>query len=272
MYVSNRNLSLSLSLSLVLEAEPCMGVHNSAVMGNMLSGSLRSFSGMTNLTYFAVQLNKFTGPLPDISRSPLLATLYVQAVICHRAACFTLIHTLTESFMNFSSLASDNAFTGSVPNTGELLYLTNFVLANNSLSGSIPTSLAPNLTRLGLFNNSLTGPIPTTICQLSSLESLGLRDNSLKGVVPSCLFTLTKLRLLYEPTNSAVLAISLTRKGVVLAAGGWRLAYDTVISSTPRTSLARSRANSTCQSCASCSWPTTSSSASCLNLLATASS
>ena len=52
-------------------------------------------------------------------------------------------------------------------------------LDNNELSGTIPSSLPPNLVELYLSKNTLQGGIPEGISQLHHLEKLILHENLL---------------------------------------------------------------------------------------------
>ena len=64
--------------------------------------------------------------------------------------------------------------------------LPRLLLASESLSGSIPSSLGRllELTHLNLSSNSLTGNIPRELGWLENLEELRLSGNSLTGCIP----------------------------------------------------------------------------------------
>ena len=79
--------------------------------------------------------------------------------------------------------------------------VTSIVLADNALTGSIPTFLEDltNLEVLELRGNQLEGPIPSELGNLSELLSLELNGNKLTGSVPPELGNLSKLtRLILE--------------------------------------------------------------------------
>ncbi|XP_042499522.1 MDIS1-interacting receptor like kinase 1 [Macadamia integrifolia] len=79
-----------------------------------------------------------------------------------------------------------------------LPYLETLDLADNSLAGSIPTSLS-NLTRLrrlGLSGNFFSGEIPTSIGSLFALEELYLDHNQLQGSIPASFKGLSSLKRL----------------------------------------------------------------------------
>jgi len=58
-------------------------------------------------------------------------------------------------------------------------------LQHNDFSGSIPSSLPPQLNVLDLSFNSFTGSIPNSIQNLTFLTSLNLQNNSLTGPIPN---------------------------------------------------------------------------------------
>jgi hypothetical protein len=76
---------------------------------------------------------------------------------------------------------------------GLTLSLTDVNLSNNTLTGTIPTSLVllSKLNRLNLSSNKLSGSIPSAIGFLSKLQSLSLQNNQLSGSIPS---TFTSLK------------------------------------------------------------------------------
>jgi Leucine-rich repeat (LRR) protein len=97
---------------------------------------------------------------------------------------------------------------GGIPHDlGLLTDLTAFELslAGDGLVGTIPSSLGNHLTALtylGLFLNSLTGTIPTSLAALTGLLELHLNDNALTGAIPSQLGELTALTGMYLSNNA----------------------------------------------------------------------
>jgi Leucine-rich repeat (LRR) protein len=71
-------------------------------------------------------------------------------------------------------------------------------LANNGLSGSIPTEigLLTALTSLNMSENEIAGTFPTEIGRLTNLEVLWLDNNMLSSTLPSSLGTLPALKYL----------------------------------------------------------------------------
>ncbi|KAL2538633.1 putative receptor-like protein kinase [Forsythia ovata] len=88
---------------------------------------------------------------------------------------------------------------------GTIPELRHILLDNNSFSGSIPTSLLHNnskLQTLKLAYNFLNGNIPQETCNLSALEYLSLRSNMLTGSIPFGIFNMSSLRKLVLTANS----------------------------------------------------------------------
>ncbi len=77
-------------------------------------------------------------------------------------------------------------------------HVTQLSLANNQLSGSIPSELGDlsGLQSLDISGNGLSGVIPAEIGNLSGLKHLVLENNSLSGAIPSSLSALTGLATL----------------------------------------------------------------------------
>ncbi|TKY63725.1 leucine-rich repeat receptor protein kinase [Spatholobus suberectus] len=99
----------------------------------------------------------------------------------------------------------NNSLTGSIPST--LSQLKNSLYLNldsNKLEGSIPIELGnlAQLYSLSLSNNLLTGSIPCTLGQLKNLTSLSLRFNKITGPIPVELGNLVLLEYLNLAHNS----------------------------------------------------------------------
>ncbi|KAJ9559375.1 hypothetical protein OSB04_013989 [Centaurea solstitialis] len=88
-------------------------------------------------------------------------------------------------------------FSGSIsPAVGNLTFLTELLLENNSFTGNVPQEVGrlSRLRRLHLTNNSLSGDIPSNISQCSNLVELYLDANSFIGIIPNEFVSLTKLQ------------------------------------------------------------------------------
>ncbi|XP_068316444.1 probable LRR receptor-like serine/threonine-protein kinase At3g47570 [Pyrus communis] len=83
------------------------------------------------------------------------------------------------------------------PHVGNLSFLRQLFLQNNSFSHEIPSELGSlrRLQVLYLSNNSLSGPIPPNISNCFNLISLVLRRNNLVGKIPPELGSLLQLQV-----------------------------------------------------------------------------
>ncbi|GLT38747.1 hypothetical protein SLA2020_129740 [Shorea laevis] len=122
-------------------------LHILSLRSNSFSGSIPlDFSELRNLTALYLQINKFSGKLPD----------------------FSVWNNLT--IVNLS----DNGFNGSIPvSVSNLTHLLALNLSNNSLSGSIPDLNMPSLQQLNLSNNNLTGIVPRSLQRFPSSSFSG---------------------------------------------------------------------------------------------------
>ncbi|KAK7285701.1 hypothetical protein RJT34_20479 [Clitoria ternatea] len=76
---------------------------------------------------------------------------------------------------------SNFGLTGSLPyGLQSLTSLTNLDVSSNSLGGTIPYQLPPNVQRLNLAHNNITGTVPYSIYNLTSLTDLNLGHNQLQ--------------------------------------------------------------------------------------------
>ncbi|KAL9225480.1 hypothetical protein vseg_001397 [Gypsophila vaccaria] len=84
------------------------------------------------------------------------------------------------------------------PFIGNLSFLRDIALYNNSLVGHIPPELGRllRLQELQLFNNSIGGEIPANLSACLNLQQLSIGFNILKGELPFQLRVLSKLKIL----------------------------------------------------------------------------
>ncbi|MDQ0361360.1 toxin Cry1Ac domain D-VI-related protein [Breznakia pachnodae] len=111
-----------------------------------------------------------------------------------------------ENFINIKRIyLADNQLSGSIPSgIGNLGFMDILHLYNNQLTGSIPESLGNNtsLTQLRLQFNELTGEIPSSLGNLTSLSILYLHENQLSGSIPTTLGNLSSLTYLWLYGNN----------------------------------------------------------------------
>ncbi|XP_071709628.1 uncharacterized protein [Rutidosis leptorrhynchoides] len=99
---------------------------------------------------------------------------------------------------------SNNSFQGSIPqDLGRLSRLRVLVLELNQFTGVIPTNLSgcSNLENIFLEHNQLVGSIPKEVGLLSKLTSLSLDENNLTGGIPSSLGNLTSIQVFVISSN-----------------------------------------------------------------------
>uniref|UniRef100_A0ACD5XHB9 Uncharacterized protein n=1 Tax=Avena sativa TaxID=4498 RepID=A0ACD5XHB9_AVESA len=80
---------------------------------------------------------------------------------------------------------SSNQFNGTIPKLPESL--VDLDLSRNNLVGPLPLDFgAPSLETLVLFDNSISGTIPSSLCKLQLLNLLDISENKLTGSIPNC--------------------------------------------------------------------------------------
>ncbi|KAI5065081.1 hypothetical protein GOP47_0019776 [Adiantum capillus-veneris] len=184
----------------------CRTLVNLDVAGNNLSGPLpTSFVSCTKLQVLTLANNKLNGDLPNA----VLSGLQAMEVLRLEFNAFTGFVDAT--LMNCSKLRildlSANFLSGSIPEemcppfNGYVL--EQLLLANNQISGTIPSSLMNclHLKILDLSFNKLTGSIPSQLSYLPTLERLSLWYNQLSGGIPKELGNLTMLQSLNLNNN-----------------------------------------------------------------------
>ncbi|XP_058216818.1 receptor-like protein 33 [Rhododendron vialii] len=154
-------------------------IHELDLSENGFSGEVPStLSNLKQLTQLIFYSNNFEGSISAFVELPMLKHLDLQ----------------------------DNNFSGGFPlwvvNSKPLVYLQEFSLSHNSLSGVIPPWLftLPSLEYLDLSSNRLTSQIPEFQHDLP-LDSLDLSDNKLRGPIPKSISTLANLTKLFLASN-----------------------------------------------------------------------
>ncbi|KAJ3693842.1 hypothetical protein LUZ60_009322 [Juncus effusus] len=179
---------------------------------------------LSDLTFFHVNTNRFTGTIPDsFSELQFLTELDLSNnQFSGRFPTGTILipqlKYLDLRFNVFSSEIPDelfeknldaiflnnNRFEGDIPMSLWSSPASVITLANNNLTGNIPTifsSVSSRAKELLLLNNKLTGCIPESLGYLSDIEVLDLSFNSLGGQVPSSLSCLAGIQVLNMAHN-----------------------------------------------------------------------
>ncbi|XP_008789145.2 receptor-like protein 47 [Phoenix dactylifera] len=198
------------------------------VSGNTdLSGNLPGFPEDSTLESLVLSNTNFSGTLPG-SIGNLKSLTELQLSGCRFSGA------IPYSFSNLTQLVhldlSFNNLSGELPSMARWRSISDVVLKNNRLSGSITSSLGnrvlPNLTVIDLTNNSHSGEIPVWLFSLPSLQNLllsqnqfsghlqefsdpsstlsnvDLSNNKLQGPIPKSVFRLSGLKILNLSSNN----------------------------------------------------------------------
>ncbi|XP_008789181.2 receptor-like protein 7 [Phoenix dactylifera] len=198
------------------------------VSGNTdLSGNLPGFPEDSTLESLVLSNTNFSGTLPG-SIGNLKSLTELQLSGCRFSGA------IPYSFSNLTQLVhldlSFNNLSGELPSMVRWRSISDVVLKNNRLSGSITSSLGDrvlrNLTVIDLTNNSHSGEIPVWLFSLPSLQNLllsqnqfsghlqefsdpsstlsnvDLSNNELQGPIPKSVFRLSGLKILNLASNN----------------------------------------------------------------------
>jgi len=160
---------------------------------------------MGRITSLYLDSNNLTGSLSGWSQLRTLRNLTLLDLSFNSVA-----GTLPTELGRLSSIDritwNDNQLVGTIPTQiGEInrpalsRELDQIMLANNALSGSVPTELAAHseLSMVDMRNNSLAGTLPTEVGSLSNLAVLHVHDNArLSGTLPGAMTPMQQLHYL----------------------------------------------------------------------------
>jgi Leucine-rich repeat (LRR) protein len=167
-----------------------------SVRSNLFSGQIPlDLSGLTELQYLDLACNNMSGSIP-LSLVKLMAMTLSPAYndsldyVGHYGEDFNGVDVV--SYAGGSLVV----FRGQqIEYTTGIMYMVNFDLSCNSLTGPIPEEIGElvALKNLNLSWNHLSGIIPDSIGGLRSMESLDLSHNEFSGEIPASLSALTSL-------------------------------------------------------------------------------
>ncbi|XP_075510268.1 receptor-like protein 7 isoform X1 [Primulina tabacum] len=168
---------------------------------NILVGLQMPYNMTRTLYMLDLHSNQLHGEFP----TPPKSVIYVdyssnrfQEPIPHDFGNFT-------RFASFLSLAN-NSINGSVPTSlCDASYLQVLDLSDNLLSGSIPPCLLRNNKSLGVLNlgrNYISGDIPNSFSVSCGLKTLDLSKNNLEGKIPASLANCTSLEVMNVGNNN----------------------------------------------------------------------
>ncbi|CAK9177681.1 unnamed protein product [Ilex paraguariensis] len=169
------------------------------VAQNKFTGSLpHSLSNASQLEMLAVSLNGFTGKVPSFGGLQFLGRLLLHRNQLGNGEADDL--RFLPSLINATQLEwlhfLNNKLGGVLPKSvGNFSKLTSFSIAQNFISGNLPTEIGElvNLQGLYLGQNQFHGSIPDSIGKLQKLKLFSVHQNKLSGYIPASLRNLTTL-------------------------------------------------------------------------------
>uniref|UniRef100_A0ACD5VNN9 Uncharacterized protein n=1 Tax=Avena sativa TaxID=4498 RepID=A0ACD5VNN9_AVESA len=177
---------------------------------NKFSGVIpSSISNLTTLKGLWLSINKFTGFVPpDLGRLQSLVHLFLHEtnVEANDREGWEFITSMANCSQLATLLIANNSFSGRLPSsivnlstTLEYLYL-----GYNNISGYIPSDIGNlvGLSVLEIEHTFMSGVIPESIGKLVNLVQLYLENNSFSGLIPPSIGNLTQLEWLLAPNNN----------------------------------------------------------------------
>jgi hypothetical protein len=180
------------------------------VNANQLHGSVADgFGALTNLVYFWLADNQFTGTIPNSWGNQTLSVPYVMYILydlkvvnlmnvflCvqHTLLLYnnmftgTLPATLAQLTRVYHINIEDNQFTGPFPEgLYDLTGMKDFFVGRNKFTGSISNRIGnfSLMHMLDLGFNSFSQTIPSSIGMMENLKYLGLQSNYFTGTMPA---------------------------------------------------------------------------------------
>uniref|UniRef100_A0ACD5TYF5 Uncharacterized protein n=1 Tax=Avena sativa TaxID=4498 RepID=A0ACD5TYF5_AVESA len=193
-----------------------LGLQNNNLEGNV--DFLSALSNCRKLQFICIEVNSFTGSLPDYMGN------LTSRLGTFSAGYNKLIGGLPASMSNISSLQwldlPNNLLTEPIPESISMMENLMWLdLSSNEIFGTIPTEMGMlgSLQRLFLQRNKLFGSIPSSFGNLSMLEKIDLSNNQLSSMIPASLFQLDKLIKINLSYNSLDGALPVDISGLIQA-------------------------------------------------------
>lgn len=168
---------------------------------NILVGLQTPYNMPSKLSMLDLHSNQLHGEYP----TPPKSVIYVDYSSNNFQEPIPLDIGNFTPFASFLSLANNN-ITGPIPTSlCNALYLQVLDLSGNLLGGSIPPCLLRNNEKLGVLNlgrNNISGDIPDSFSVNCSLKTLDLSMNNLEGKIPVSLSNCTSLEVMNVGHNN----------------------------------------------------------------------
>ncbi|KAM0927515.1 hypothetical protein ACQ4PT_002928 [Festuca glaucescens] len=179
-------------------------------LSSLFSGVIpSSISNLTTLKGLWLSINRFSGFVPpNLGRLQSLRRLFLHEtdVEANGREGWEFITSMANCSQLATLLIANNSFSGRLPSsivnlstTLEYLYL-----GYNNISGHIPADIG-NLVGLNVLeieHTFMSGVIPESIGKLVNLVQLYLENNSFSGLIPPSIGNLTQLEWLLAPSNN----------------------------------------------------------------------
>ncbi|TYG78136.1 hypothetical protein ES288_D02G033700v1 [Gossypium darwinii] len=163
------------------------------VSNNALEGMLpRCFSNLTSLRVLDVSRNHFQIPLsfaPFANLSNLKALSINENKMVMESSFYTSIPKFQLEVIRLPKCIASQQLSRKFPTFLYYQYDLRYVdLSHNNLSGTVPTWLLENNTKLEdliLKGNSFTGPLSLSSALISDVSSIDISENKLQGQIPT---------------------------------------------------------------------------------------
>jgi Leucine-rich repeat (LRR) protein len=196
--VDIRLFSNSLSGHLPPELGKYSPLGNFEVSNNLLSGELPdTLCFNKNLYNIVVFNNNFSGAFPAVLGDCVTVN---NIMVYNNNFTGEFPEKVWSAFPNLTTVKiQSNSFTGSMPSVISS-NITRIEMGNNRFSGAVPTS-ASGLKTFMAENNLFSGPLPEDMSGLANLSELKLAGNRISGSIPPSIRSLEHLNYLNFSSN-----------------------------------------------------------------------